>query len=170
MDRLLLPHNSKFMAFFSLSWWLLLHPFFVSVAEINHNAAEKSLEISVRVFTDDFENALVAKFPGKKIDLYKAGENITTDSLMARYLREKLSIKVNGLDVKSAYIGHQLENESVWCFLEVPNVPIVKTLVVHDRMLYEYKKEQINMIHVKAGGKQQSYKLDNPAFEASFTF
>ena len=32
----------------------LLHPIHVSVTEINHNAADKTLEVSVRIFTDDF--------------------------------------------------------------------------------------------------------------------
>ena len=30
------------------------HPIYVSVTEIEHNAAEKTLEISCRIFTDDF--------------------------------------------------------------------------------------------------------------------
>ena len=32
-----------------------LHPFHVSVVEIEHNAEDKSLEISCKIFTDDFE-------------------------------------------------------------------------------------------------------------------
>ena len=32
------------------------HPLHVSVIEINHNAADKTLEISCKIFTDDFSN------------------------------------------------------------------------------------------------------------------
>ena len=35
-----------------------VHPFYVSVTEINQNAAEKSLEISCKFFADDFEQTL----------------------------------------------------------------------------------------------------------------
>lgn len=35
-----------------------LHPFHVSTTEINHNAKDKSLEITCRIFTDDFEAIL----------------------------------------------------------------------------------------------------------------
>ena len=31
------------------------HPIFMSVTEIEHNAKDKTLEISCKVFTDDFE-------------------------------------------------------------------------------------------------------------------
>ena len=30
------------------------HPFHVSVVEINHNAEDKTLEITCKIFTDDF--------------------------------------------------------------------------------------------------------------------
>ncbi|MEI8059397.1 MAG: DUF6702 family protein, partial [Ferruginibacter sp.] len=33
------------------------HPLFVSVTEIEHNAKDKTLEISCKIFTDDFENS-----------------------------------------------------------------------------------------------------------------
>jgi hypothetical protein len=33
---------------------LFSHPFFISVTEINHNSGDKNLEISCKIFTDDF--------------------------------------------------------------------------------------------------------------------
>ena len=41
-----------------------VHPFFVSVTEINHNAGDKNLEISCKIFTDDFEAALAEYVAG----------------------------------------------------------------------------------------------------------
>ena len=39
----------------------ILHPFYVSVTEINHNAADKTLEISCKMFTEDLEEILEKK-------------------------------------------------------------------------------------------------------------
>jgi hypothetical protein len=36
----------------------LVHPFFVSVTEVNHNAKDKTLEISCKMFLDDTEKTL----------------------------------------------------------------------------------------------------------------
>ena len=35
-----------------------LHPFHVSGVEVNHNATDKTLEISCKIFTDDFEKEI----------------------------------------------------------------------------------------------------------------
>lgn len=144
------------------------HPFFVSVVEVNHNKAEQSLETSIRIFTDDFENTLKLRFPGKKIDLYHP--NAATDSLINTYLKEKIHFRVDGKWCAWQYIGSERVEESTWCYLEITKVPAVKQLQIVNRLLYEYKKEQINMHHVTVNGQHQSYKLDNPASEVTFTF
>jgi hypothetical protein len=38
------------------------HPIFVTVTEIEQNIKEKSVEISCKIFTDDFEKALRAAY------------------------------------------------------------------------------------------------------------
>ncbi|HEU4472678.1 MAG TPA: DUF6702 family protein, partial [Flavisolibacter sp.] len=34
------------------------HPFYISVTEVNHNRADKTLEISCKIFADDLEETL----------------------------------------------------------------------------------------------------------------
>lgn len=148
-----------------LAW---MHPFFVSVVEINHNKAEATLETSVRIFTDDFENTLKTRFPNQAIDLYHT--SAATDTLINRYLREKLQLRVNGKPVAWTYLGSERVEESTWCYLEVSKVPEVKQLHISNRLLYEYKKEQINMHHITVNGERKSYKLDNPQSEVDFSF
>lgn len=157
----------KFILFSWLSW---LHPFYVSVVEINHNKPEATLETSVRIFTDDFENTLKMRFPNSRVDLYHPERNGATDSLMSRYLREKLALTVNGKPMAWQYIGSERVEESTWCYLEIQQVPVVQTLRVNNKMLYEYKKEQINMHHVLVNGQRKSHKLDNPDSEVTFSF
>ena len=33
---------------------IALHPYYISVVEINHNPTDKTLEISCKIFTNDF--------------------------------------------------------------------------------------------------------------------
>jgi hypothetical protein len=148
-----------------LAW---MHPFFVSVVEVNHNKAEATLETSVRIFTDDFENTLKMRFPNQAIDLYHT--TAASDSLISRYLREKIQLRVNGKPVAWTYLGSERVEESTWCYLEVSKVPEVKQLHISNKLLYEYKKEQINMHHITVGGERKSFKLDNPQTEVDFTF
>ena len=51
----------------------LIHPFFVSVIEINHNEKEATIEISVRTFTNDIEKMMGADAK-TTIDLSQANQ------------------------------------------------------------------------------------------------
>src|SRR5687768_6597088 len=57
---------------------VIFHPFFVSTTEINHNAADKNLEISCRIFTDDFETTLTKAYQSK-VDLFKPKDTAAVD-------------------------------------------------------------------------------------------
>src|SRR5437868_3729191 len=61
------------------------HPLHVSTTEINHNATDKSLEISCRLFVDDFE-ACLSKQYHTKVDLSAANVKTAMDSLVKKYL------------------------------------------------------------------------------------
>ena len=41
------------------------HPLYISVTEINHNSKDKILEVSCKIFTNDFETVL-EKWPARK--------------------------------------------------------------------------------------------------------
>lgn len=151
-------------------WNMFLHPFFVSVVDINHNAEQAALETSIRIFTDDFENTLRQRFPGKKIDLYRFDAGGQTDSLIFRYLKEKLAVSVNGKPMVWNYVGSERVEESIWCYLEAGGVRKVESIQISNRILYEYKKEQINMHHIVVNGQRKSLKLNYPETEARVSF
>jgi hypothetical protein len=147
-----------------------MHPFFVSVTEVQHNPATKSLEISFRIFTDDFENTLRMHFPGKKIDLIHPPNNGSMDSLVKTYILQKTKWQVNGQMKTPEFIGFEQIEESIWGYFEITGVPTLNELKIHNPILYEYKKEQINMVHIRNGNSRQSRKLDNPDADWTFTF
>ncbi len=162
--------NSSMYLFLINSWFLFFHPFFVSVTEINYNTTDKTLEISNRVFTDDFENTLRDFFPGKKVDLMNPPANGSMDSLVKNYVLNKMTVSVNGQPKRMEYIGFERVDESIWTYFEVTGIESVKSLKIHNAMLYEYKKEQINMVHIINGKERQSRKLDNPLADWEFKF
>jgi hypothetical protein len=67
-------------------------------------------------------------------------------------------------------VGFEKEKESVYCYLEVANVPSLKKISISNSILYDFKKEQINIIHVMVDGKRQSVKIDYPQNLANFSF
>ena len=59
------------------------HPFHVSVVEINHNATDKTLEITCKIFTDDFEKVLVQNYK-TKVDLINPPDRQAMDSVVKK--------------------------------------------------------------------------------------
>lgn len=139
----------------------LVHPFFVSVIELNHNAKDKTVEISVRVFTDDFE-ATLKKFGNTTIDLTNPTNKTKLDQLIVDYVRQKLSIQIDGKATVLEYVGYEVKKESVWIYFEIDKIASLKKVAINCNFLYDFEAKQINIFHVKANGKEESYKLEYP--------
>lgn len=144
------------------------HPFFVSVTEINHNAADKNLEISCKIFTDDLESTLTKNYK-VTVDLYKPRQK-ETDSLIASYIRKHLSIQLDGRPVTLEFVGYERENEVVWSYFQVPKTSAPKRVAIVNSILYDAFTDEINLMHVEVGGTRKSTKLNYPDTNASFEF
>ncbi len=147
----------------------MLHPFYVSVIDINHNTKEKSVEISVRIFTEDLEAAL-RKYGNTKVDLAHPADKAAMDKLLNSYIQGKLHLNLNGKPAAMHYIGYEQRLESIWAYLEVENIPAVKKVDVNCNLLYEFDPKQTNIFHTKVNGTEKSYKLDNPKTSTAFDF
>ncbi|HEX7902656.1 MAG TPA: DUF6702 family protein [Chitinophagaceae bacterium] len=146
-----------------------LHPFHVSVLEINHNATDKTLEISCKIFTDDFEKVL-AKNYNTKVDLINPPNKAAMDTLVRKYLFSHLSIKANGKPVSFSYIGFEDDKEAAYGYIEVENVPSVAKLDIATNMMYDMFEDQVNIMHVIVNGNRKSTKLNFPETETTLSF
>ena len=154
---------------FAISLFSLLHPFYVSVTEINHNAKDKTLEITCKVFADDMENILKQNYK-QPVDFTDAKQQEKIDKLMFDYFSTHLVLAPNGKAVKLQYIGFERDSESVYCYLEAQGITSLKKLNISNSILHDLTSDQINIMHVMVDGKRQSYKLDFPKKETSFNF
>ena len=147
----------------------VLHPLFVSMIDINHNAKAATAEISVRIFTDDLEKTL-EHFSKSKIDLTHPADKAFVEKQLAAYVNQKLKLKINNQSVVLHYLGYEIQRESVWSYFEVQKVAPFKKVEVNCSLLYDFESGQMNIFHVKSNKTEKSYKLDNPATTASFDF
>ena len=145
------------------------HPFHVSVIEINHNAADKTLEISCKIFTDDFEKVLAKNYKAKT-DLTNPSNKAAMDTLIKKYILSHLSIKADGRLVSFQYLGFENESEAAYGYIEVENILSVKKIEVSTDIMYDLFDDQVNIIHTIVGGKRISNKLEYPNKETLFSF
>ncbi len=148
---------------------VLLHPFFVSVTEFSHNQKENSIEISCKMFTDDFENTLKAQYKAA-IDLKNPKDARQLETFTYDYLQKHLQLRINSREVKAEFIGYEVENEAVWCYMQVSQVPVLNKLEVTNSLLYELFNAQVNIMHAGAGSTRKSTRLVFPQKNATFQF
>ena len=145
------------------------HPVHISTTEINHNAADKTLEISCRVFIDDFETCL-SKIYHTKIDLSAANMKVAMDTLVKKYLSSHLQLKADDKTVVMQYLGFEKESEAVYAYFQVDKVAAVKKVEVINSILYDLYDDQISIIHVIIGGNRKSTRLNYPDKQAVISF
>ena len=138
-----------------------VHPIYMSVTEIEHNAKEKTLEISCRIFTNDLENTLKQSNKGL-IDLINPKDKAAMNKLVNDYIQKHLSIQVDGKTVALQFLGYEQQEDAINSFFQVNNIAAIKKISVTDNILYEYKSEQISLLHVKVNGDRKSTKMVNP--------
>lgn len=147
----------------------IMHPFFVSTTEINFSSEQKELEVIIRIFSDDFENALKKNTEGK-VDLLNPEDEKKMNDLIKDYIKERLKITVDDKVLELSYIGYEKQNESIWSYFSVKNVQDVSKINIVNSILYDLTISQINMIHVKVDNVEKSSKLGFPDTAAEFVF
>ena len=147
-----------------------MHPFHVSVCDIKHDEKSKALQISQRIFIDDLETGLMAFHNLPKVDTYKPEDEARLDSLIEKYLQEKIFISVNGKPVDFNYLGSELESDARWAYLEVENVTSVSEAEITNLVLVEAFNDQENIVHFKANSKLKSYRLNKDKKVVTFKF
>lgn len=152
-----------------LIWLKSFHPFYVSVTQIEQNQQTKTVQVSVRLFFDDFENALNKKYH-TNTNILKPADKKKIDLLIADYINNHLKVKANGKPLNLKFLGYEIEEEAAWCYFETEKQVPVKSFSVVNNLLYEQHETQINMIHAVVNGNRKSTKLDNPENTATFSY
>jgi hypothetical protein len=145
------------------------HPLYITVTEINHNAKEKILEISCKVFTNDFE-AVLEKMAKTRVDLSVVKDKAATDKLIAGYVEKHLRLKVDGKEVVLHFVGSENQEDGTWSYFQVNDIAAVRRIDAGNDLLYDGFNQQINIMHVTVGGERKSTRLDYPEANASFQF
>lgn len=134
------------------------HPFYVSICQIDYNNENHALEISVKIFADDLLVAL-DKRKHSDIHLGEEKENPETDSYIFEYLRNKLKIKVDNTPLDYYFLGKEMEDDAVWCYLEIEDVNEFSEIYVSNSILTEIFETQNNIVQVSKEGKTKNLLL-----------
>jgi len=117
-----------------LNWtilaWASFHPFHISVCEINYNPDSKSLEVTQKLFLDDFQAQLIAIH----------GQNLGSDwgqsqPEIALYFKENFAIWIDQEFIEVRFLGFEIENEAIWCYLETAGIEPFNSVRIRNTVL-----------------------------------
>ena len=141
-----------------------IHPFFVSTTELEYSSKTKELGIATKFFPDDLEEAL-RKSTGKKYDVI-SGEKKSTGDAINNYFTRHVQVLINGKPRQLSFLGYEIDKQVVWVYYNATKVAGVKSIEVISTLMYDYKSEQTNIIHIQIDEKRQSFKLNAPSQSA----
>ncbi|SIQ51205.1 DUF6702 family protein [Pontibacter lucknowensis] len=130
------------------------HDYHASITDARYNPRTQSLEVAVKVFMDDLENALSQKSKSKVT--YSQAPQV--QQLVQEYIGSALTFELEkGKPLRHTFVGAEQEADVVWVYLEVP----VKTqnlthLYVRNVVLHELFNDQMNIVNLDYKGKVNS--------------
>lgn len=131
------------------------HEYHVSVTRMRYEASQKTLEVSVRTFTDDLEKGLSLSNDNRRFELRNDDQN---NPYVERYLRKHFAMAGPDRHIRAfRYIGKEEEADATWLYLEVPFSGTPEGWVMRHDMLMDTFDDQVNMVNVKWGDDRKTY-------------
>lgn len=143
------------------------HPFYLGVTNIKYKQEEKTVQVTLKLFVNDLEEALGA-FHGKKVDILNTGDKTKISNDIRLYVNKHFLLTANGGIQEMKWIGFEIESEAVWMYFEYEGIQTLKHLGVENDLLYEKFSKQEHIIQLEAGKTKVSTKITCPEKSASF--
>tara|TARA_R110002020_G_scaffold36362_1_gene109132 strand:- start:588 stop:1091 length:504 start_codon:yes stop_codon:yes gene_type:complete len=134
------------------------HKYYLSVSQVDYDEKSKSLQIITRIFYDDVEKALQARYD-ESIKVDKTYPKEKLNKYLERYLNQKFKVTINEEDKNISYLGFENEDEYVVCYIEVTDVPQINSITIENSLLMEVFSDQKNVVHLNVEGTQKSFLL-----------
>lgn len=125
------------------------HKFYTSLAQVEYNSEEKSVEVSMRVFADDLELALKRR-TGREVRLDQTKD---ADRLVLAYLQDTFEIRNReGVTKSLKWVGMELRAGVAWLYFEAEMPEGLSGARLRDQVLFELFDEQVNTVSVRYTG------------------
>jgi hypothetical protein len=132
----------------------LAHPLHTTLAELSYDPSARVLNVSLRVFADDF-TAAVTRRPGARTEARTVASTLT-DSAMFRYVAERFAIAAPGAGpLALRWCGVRRSGDVLLLCLRATAVPALAGARVRSALLNESFADQVNLVQATYDGRRQ---------------
>jgi hypothetical protein len=138
------------------------HKYYVSTSLFNFTDTN-SLQITIRLFKDDFKDALKKKYSINRVLTDQVLIDSTFHSNINNYFNSFLTVSFDGVKTKLNFLGLENKNEMFVFYLEIEKLPSFNVISLDNKLLFDLYSEQQNIIHVRKNGIKKSFisRLNN---------
>lgn len=146
--------------FFIASSFTPAHKFYFSLTTIKLDANKKKINITCKLFIDDFENTINNNLK-TKYNLSQLSENKEAQNAVFGYVNRHLQLILNNSNVPLKFVGFETEADIVWIYLESTSTEKkLKTIKVKNSLLCDFNDEQINLVQFTGSNINRTEKLN----------
>jgi hypothetical protein len=128
------------------------HEFHSSLTQVQYNRVAQTLEVSIRMFTDDLE-AAITKENNKSFHV----DYPEADQMVTKYVLNHFKLQDTKNNKKQVnYVGKETDVDVTWVYLEIKVEGNVK-LRLQNSLLMELYSDQTNIVNLKNGDNKRTY-------------
>ena len=137
------------------------HEFHLSKCDIHFSEEDRALQISLRIFIDDLEEAIAKVHNEENLKLCTKKEAERADSILVSYLSDNLLISIDNELKEIEFVGKEVSEDllAVWCYFEVIDVEPKGMIQVENKILIETFDDQSNLVVLKYSKEQSEHFL-----------
>ena len=145
-----------------------LHPVHVSVTNLDLDPVRGKVELSVKIFADDFQDLILHKY-GVQLNLIEQEDPGDKIAAVNEYMQEALQLVFNGNETADLqFVDAKLNEEAIWLFYRYEHHGKIRKVDIVNRVMLEKFNNQTNLMIVTFNEKQNGYRLDNKTTDLSF--
>jgi len=148
---------------------IFLHPVYVSVTNMDIDAQNRCISLSVRMFTDDLETVLHNKYHVHGW-IGTPSEHKDSRRLLVEYVNERFSIEVNKNE-KIIFVADSIvvAEDDMWFYMRGMANQTIKQVDIDNRLLTDFFSTQTNLVIINTGRNEIGHILNRRNFKIELT-
>ncbi len=145
------------------------HAIYISVVEIEHKDLGNTAKIMIKVFTDDFKDAIMNA--SKKLIEFSNGKTCSDNkSVIEGYFDKHFKAAINGKPLSISLNSCELNGDSVWLYFDMDCPANWKDISVTADFLMELFPKQSNIVSIYHGNDKRFLRLTLNSITQKVTF
>lgn len=139
------------------------HEFHLSKCDIEYNIEETSYQLSMSVFIDDLEQAILEEYGVDSLFICTKNEAIEAEQQLFTYITKHFTIVSDGKKLPLTFVGKEISEDlaAVWVYCEVKAPVPEKEIIIKNDILMKQFKDQQNVVKLEMEGMKKQFFLFN---------